>query len=910
MKRLVIILVLQLIICGTFAITWEWEQNLALPAAAFAGENSIQAVGDSLYAAYLSPINGFEEKQHLYFSKSTSGSINHVDLSNLGVMAIGKPTLVVDLPNISIFVQTLHGSVKVLSTDYGVSWELAWMENSILDNNDPYPILKQGEGNVRSFTVNSMANTTDVMYYTQQSTDIRGKKVYFWGQDIVYGAIKTAGDIYLRQAGGGTNSGWPTFLEPVIISGNVVANNPNIPVNQVFQGGLTENASNESTMIKSGLFKQDFIDNATIMESPYGLEAILLLEVEGNTASGYWGIVEEPRRSFADVWNPYPNLPGADADSLFRNLFTIRDTLWTEIAPFELPDRLYTDATLWIKGTFSGVKSIYSSETIYTIGDILLQGTAPGEDPSSNTSDKVTLISDKKILLKYGYKHPGDSLRYHPNCGPDSEPILIYADLIALSGMIAHSEESPAFDTGEFGFEYAHPHPSTPAVSIMDNDEEYYYDWIDIHRRRYPPTSSQPWPANIDYPWYNPLWPERRPYMERGVIKHYGAIYQNRRGLMHRSGNDSEYPSNSGVWDIPADMCGGPVTYTLIPDPVIPGLILQNRNYPGATGTGVGYKRQYLADTRDFPGLPRKEIWSLGALIAEHQYSTAQIVKWHKGNEQVMYKSMDYYAGEWLYQLNNTLFTDDMAYPHNPGEGWDIVQAKLLFDGDVITLQKSTVESSPGYRLVRSTLQGEQASSSFVTESTHEFIALSRIADGFLLPIPNSDGNLTVLRFNESGYFTEETFTIELPYGALGEDITDSRVTFINPSGSILHACLWFRSPSQGSAILHKYGSIDPVALDDPSVAPIHAKMKCYPNPFTGQINIEVSYDKALRSQIGIYNIRGQKVRDLPVHLSKGTETIVWDGCNKRGQSVAKGIYFVKVQGLPDNKTQRILKLD
>lgn len=899
-----------LIISGVFAINWEWDQTLDLPATAFAGENAIQAVGDTLYIAYIVQTPPMNEYGLLYFSKSSTGITSNINLSGLGIPATGKPTLVVDLPNISILVNSDIGLIKLSSSDYGITWKFNQQINNILDSDDPYPILKQGGGSIRSFTVNSMTDTTDVMYYAQQSTDVRGKNAYFWGQDIVYGAVKTAGNIYIRQAGGGTNNGWPTFLGPVIISGNVISTPANYPVDEVFQGGLVENAEMGATLIKSGLFKQDFKDNATIMESPYGFDSILLLEVEGNTASGYWGFVGDPRRAFAEVWNPYPPQLVADADSLFMNSFATRDTLWTEIAPFELPDKLYTDATLWIKGTFSGVKSIYSSQIIYTIGDILLQNTIPGEDPSTNPSDKVTLISDKKILLKYGYKHPGDSIRYHPNCSPDSEPILIYADLIALKNGFLPSEDQPDFDAGEFSFEYQHPHPSTSAVNIMYNDEEFYYDWIDLHRHRFPPTSSQPWPSNIDYPWYNPLWPERQPYMERGVIKHIGAIYQNRRGLLHRSGNDSEYPSNSGVWDIPLDMCGGPVTSTPIPDPVIPGLILQNRNYPETSGSGVGYKKQYLADMRDFPGLPRNEIWSLGALIAEHQYGSEQIVKWHKGNEQVVHKSIDYFDGEWLYQLNNTLFTDDMAYPHNPGEGWEIVQAKLLLDGDVFTLQKSSVESAPGYRLVRSTLEGEQAGSSFITESPHGFIALSRIADGFLLPLPNSDGNLTVLRFNESGYYLPETYTIELPDGTLGEDITDSRVTFINPSGSILHACLWFRSTNQGSVILHKYGSIDPVELDDPSGAPILAKVKCYPNPFNKQVSIEVESPKTKPIRIGVYNIRGQKVWEMPVNLNKGSQTIVWDGQNSKGQPVAQGIYLIKVNGLPDSKTQRILKMD
>jgi len=48
----------------------------------------------------------------------------------------------------------------------------------------------------------------------------------------------------------------------------------------------------------------------------------------------------------------------------------------------------------------------------------------------------------------------------------------------------------------------------------------------------------------------------------------------------------------------------------------------------------------------------------------------------------------------------------------------------------------------------------------------------------------------------------------------------------------------------------------------------------------------------------------------MPVNLNKGSQTIVWDGQNSKGQPVAQGIYFIKVNGLPDSKTQRILKMD
>jgi hypothetical protein len=912
--RNIVVLCFLLFISGIYAFDWEWENNFGLPASAFAGENAIQAVGDTLYAVCLVGEPGYNNERELYFCKSSNGNSENLNLNYYFQGATGEPSLAINLPEITILIKYSWGTAKLVSLDYGNTWMWAdhhYQEDSIIDSNDPMPIIRHEAGSTRSFTVNAVADSTDVMYYTQQSKSVHGNNVYYYGPDVIDGAIKVAGDIYIKQAGGGTNCGWPTFLDPVIISGHVISSPASYPVEMVFQGGLTELADLDASLIQAKLFKRSFKESASVIDLSPDEDTILLLEVDGNTASGYWGVVTEPRRAYAHVWDPYPPLLVAEADSLFMNNFLVRDTLWTQIEPFTLPDKLYTDATLWIKGSFCGVKSIYSSEIIYTIGDILLESTPPGEDPSANMTDKVTLITDKKILVKYGYKDPGDNLRYHPNCRADSEPILIYADLIAMRDLITYDEDTAAFDAGEFSFEYQHPHGSTPAVEVSFEGSLYYYDWMDLHRYRFPPTDNQPWPANIDYPWYNPLWPERMPYTERGTIKHYGAIYQNRRGMLHRSGNDSEYPSNAGIWDIAFDMCGGPVTLMPMPDPVIGDLVLQCRRYPGTSGSGIGYKKGSWADSRDFPDLPRKEIWSLGALIAEHQYGSQQIVKWHKGNEPVVHKSIDFFNGEWLYQLNNTLFTDDMEYPQNPGEGWELVQAKLLAGGNVITLQKSTLASAPGYRLVISSLEGEEISSNFYTTHTHDFIALSRIADGFLLPLPNPEENsLRIKRLDLEGYFSPEEYNIDLPEGVLVDDMIDSRVTFSNPSESVLHACIWFR-PEQGNTVFcHKYGYIDPLANDDPAVVPARGLVKCYPNPFNRQVSIEVESNKDISTRIGIYNIRGQKVRELPVQLTKGSETYEWDGNDGAGKPVAQGIYFIKVKALPDSKMQRILKIN
>ncbi|HRX76287.1 MAG TPA: hypothetical protein P5342_02425, partial [Candidatus Cloacimonadota bacterium] len=232
--------------------------------------------------------------------------------------------------------------------------------------------------------------------------------------------------------------------------------------------------------------------------------------------------------------------------------------------------------------------------------------------------DVVGIVSEKSIILKYGYKNPVDSVRIHTNMGADNEypapaggGIFIYAALCALGeGPDDIPSTQPNFEDGVFTYEYQHPHPSTPAifanVEYPDGTiKEEYFDWIDIHRRRYPPTASQPWPSpalgqqSLDLPWYNPLWPERQPYLERGTINIWGALAQRRRGFVHRSGNDGEYPSNDGIWNVELDMCGYPISRNPLPDPVFGNQLgLISMNYPGTSGGGTGYKKNYNYDNR------------------------------------------------------------------------------------------------------------------------------------------------------------------------------------------------------------------------------------------------------------------------------------------------------------------------
>lgn len=446
-------------------------------------------------------------------------------------------------------------------------------------------------------------NFAEFMYFTDNDMSPNNTNVYFYGYDVVTGKVHSNSDIKIKQAGGGNNNGWPTFLNLVTTAGHVVATPSNYPVNQVFQGGLVE----EYDGYEFPPLANELRNGATHIGD--GKDHIYIIKVEGSSFSGWHGFVAAPRRVSKIVYDEYPP-PG---DSLWTNSFTVRDTVWSSFpGGISGAKPIFVKGELWIEGVFSGYQTWGSSENMYLLGDIALYNTVPPASPQGNSTDVVGLVSEKSILIKYGYRSPADSLRYHTNMGPDNQypdpaggGIFLYAALCALG-----DGEGNSFGDGVFSYEYMHPHPSTPAIRVNvqypdGTQEQVLFDWIDIHRRRWVPTGSQPWPTpalgqqRLDLPWYNPLWPERNPYLERGTINIWGALAQRRRGFVHRSYNDGEYPTHSGVWDPPNDRCGYPTNPVVIPDPVFGNQLgLMSRNYPGAAGSGTGYKKNYNYDNR------------------------------------------------------------------------------------------------------------------------------------------------------------------------------------------------------------------------------------------------------------------------------------------------------------------------
>ena len=90
-----------------------------------------------------------------------------------------------------------------------------------------------------------------------------------------------------------------------------------------------------------------------------------------------------------------------------------------------------------------------------------------------------------------------------------------------------------------------------------------------------------------------------------------------------------------------------------------------------------------------------------------------------------------------------------------------------------------------------------------------------------------------------------------------------------------------------------------------------------YPNPFNPTTTIHFTVRRpqsVVRSPfpttLKIYNILGQKVRTLVDEpKSAGSYEVVWDGKNERGDNLASGIYFYRLQIGEESQTKRMLLL-
>ena len=92
--------------------------------------------------------------------------------------------------------------------------------------------------------------------------------------------------------------------------------------------------------------------------------------------------------------------------------------------------------------------------------------------------------------------------------------------------------------------------------------------------------------------------------------------------------------------------------------------------------------------------------------------------------------------------------------------------------------------------------------------------------------------------------------------------------------------------------------TVNPAGVEEVQTSPKKFSLsQNYPNPFYAHTTIEYAIPKETDVAIKIYSITGQAIRTIQLGSQKiGFYKVTWDGRDNRGQRVASGVYFYRMQ--------------
>ncbi len=80
------------------------------------------------------------------------------------------------------------------------------------------------------------------------------------------------------------------------------------------------------------------------------------------------------------------------------------------------------------------------------------------------------------------------------------------------------------------------------------------------------------------------------------------------------------------------------------------------------------------------------------------------------------------------------------------------------------------------------------------------------------------------------------------------------------------------------------------------------------PNPFTTKTTVRYELEKTVKVDISVYNMLGQKVRDLfSGRQSSGVYSVNWNGLGYAGEKLSSGIYFLKIEAEGKEASSKVM---
>jgi hypothetical protein len=95
------------------------------------------------------------------------------------------------------------------------------------------------------------------------------------------------------------------------------------------------------------------------------------------------------------------------------------------------------------------------------------------------------------------------------------------------------------------------------------------------------------------------------------------------------------------------------------------------------------------------------------------------------------------------------------------------------------------------------------------------------------------------------------------------------------------------------------------LAVLDPRVAP--GDLRLHPNPTRGPAELDFSLDRPGRVEVSVYDVRGRAISTiLDLELPVGRHTAVWSGRDSADRPLPSGVYFVRLQGPGEVRTESV----
>jgi len=102
---------------------------------------------------------------------------------------------------------------------------------------------------------------------------------------------------------------------------------------------------------------------------------------------------------------------------------------------------------------------------------------------------------------------------------------------------------------------------------------------------------------------------------------------------------------------------------------------------------------------------------------------------------------------------------------------------------------------------------------------------------------------------------------------------------------------------------IHCFALVMSSPVSDESAPEISSEIGVYPNPFSGRARIDLSAARGEKVKLSVYNIRGQKVKDLyQGRMEADTQSLDW-----QAQGLAPGVYFIKLESNAQVLVRKVL---